>query len=153
MDKRSKSTRVRRRKKTPNIPENEKSKQLVRSATELGIEWITAFCPNGQPHYLIANHTFDGGSLFKCYNCHKHIWLPTLIRDATELEALIKYIGTQRGYCKFLDKHQAAKVMVAKLQDLWYARRQMTNKDEFRELVISVMNEKEYDKKEVTDGL
>ena len=43
--------------------------------------------------------------------------------------------------------------MVAKLQDLWYARRQMTNKDEFRELVISVMNEKEYDKKEVTDGL
>lgn len=124
-----------------------------RSANELGIEWITAFCPDGQPHYLIANHTFDGGSLFKCYNCHKHIWLPTLIRDATELEALIKYIGTQRGYCKFLDKHQAAKVMVAKLQDLWYARRQMTNKDEFRELVISVMNEKEYDKKEVTDGL
>lgn len=117
-----------------------------RSASELGIEWITALCPDGQPHYLIANHTFDGGSLFKCSRCLKHIWLPTMLGGATELEQLIKHLGTQRAYCKFLDKHREAKVMVAKLQDLWYARQEIGDDGKFADLVIKIMEDKEYDR-------
>ena len=121
-----------------------------RSASELGIDWIGDICPDGQPHYLIAKHTFDGGSIFKCMQCHKHIWLPTLLSDATELEFLIKHYGAQTGYRKFLDKHQAAKVMVAKLQDLWFMRKITTDEEAFKRLVISVMKEKDYDRKEAT---
>lgn len=124
---------------------------LRRSASELGIEWIGDFCPDGQPHRLIGKHNFDGGSLLKCAYCQKHIWLPTLINDASTLDSMIDYLGPQAGYCKFLDKHQEAKVMVAKLQDLWYAKQGITDSDKFMSLVISVMEDKEYDRiKEVS---
>lgn len=42
---------------------------LRRSASELGIEWIGDYCPDGQPHFLIGIHTFDGGNLLKCRHC------------------------------------------------------------------------------------
>jgi hypothetical protein len=117
-----------------------------RSASELGIEWIGDYCPDGRPHYLVDKHTFDGGSLFKCNNCSKHVWLPTYIKDARELELLINLYGANTGYCKFLDKNRNAKIIVAKLQYLWYERRRVSNDDEFRELVLSIMEEKDYDR-------
>ena len=119
-----------------------------RSASQLGIKWIGDICPDGRPHYLVDKHTFAGGSLFKCINCLQHVWLPTYIKDATELEMLIKMYGAHTGYCKLLDKNRDAKVVVAKMQHLWDARQTMTNKEEFKRLVISVMKEKEYDRKE-----
>ena len=116
-----------------------------RSASELGVKWIGSRCPDGQPHYLIDKHTFAGGSLFKCTNCLKHVWLPTYLKDATEMEMLFKRFGAQAGYCKYLDKNRDAKVVVAKMQDLWNVRQTMTNKEEFKQLVITVMKEKDYD--------
>ena len=82
----------------------------------------------------------------------KHIWLPTVITDATILDGMIDYLGPQAGYCKFLDKHQEAKVMVAKLQDLWYAKQRITDNDKFMSLVITVMENKEYDRKKDYDN-
>lgn len=144
----SKSRRYRKNDKNrqPDTRAKGKDRTPRRSASELGIEWIGSLCPDGQPHFLVSKHTFDGGSLFKCNNCHKSIWLPTYIKDATELEFLIKYQGTQDGYCKFLDKNRSAKVVVAKLQELWYARQKITDNDEFMNLVIKVMEEKDYDR-------
>lgn len=121
---------------------------LRRSASELGIEWIGSFCPDGQPHFLIGRHSFDGGTIFNCSLCHKNIWLPTYITDAAELDQLIDVYGAQKGYCKFLDKHREAKVMMAKLQDLQRAQQDIKH-DEFVLLVIKTMEDKEYDKLEV----
>jgi len=149
MDKRSQSTRVRRRKKISDIPKNEKPKQLVRSASELRIEWIGSFCPDGQPHRLIGIHNLNGGSLLKCSNCKKHVWLPAVISDATKLDSMIDHLGNTDGYCKFLDSNQEVKVMIAKLQDLWYARQRIKDDEQFKNLVVSVMEDKEYDRKEV----
>ena len=39
-----------------------------------------------------------------------------------------------------------AKVMVAKVQHLWNVRQTMPDNEEFRQLVITVMKEKEYDR-------
>jgi len=61
---------------------------------------------------------------------------------------MIDYLGTTAGYCKFLDKHREAKVLVAKLQDLWYARQRISVNEQFLKLVISVMEDKEYDRVE-----
>lgn len=117
-----------------------------RSASELAIEWIGDFCPDGRPHFLIGTHAMDGGSLLKCKNCKKHIWLPTVINDAAKLDRLIDHLGAAAGYCKFLDSHREAKITVAKLQDLWYARQRISDNEYFRKLVISVMENKEYDR-------
>lgn len=117
-----------------------------RSASELGIEWIGDFCPDGKPHFLIGTYSLDGGSILKCKNCLKHLWLPNTITEAAILDRLIDNLGTTQGYCKYLDKHKEVKVMIAKLQDLWYAKKNVSNNKEFKKLVISVMEDKEYDR-------
>jgi len=119
-----------------------------RSATELGIEWIGDFCPDGNPHVLIDIHRLDGGGLFKCSRCKKHLWLPMVLNEAAILDSLIDMYGARAGYGKYLDKHREAKVLVAKLQDLWYARQRITDNEEFMMLVITVMEDKEYDRKD-----
>jgi len=120
-----------------------------RSASELGIEWIGSYCPDGRPHHLVGIHNLYGGSLFKCSNCSKHVWLPICIRDAAQLDSLIDSYGTTTGYRKYLDTNRDAKVLVAKLQDLWYLRQQTDSDDkEFAGVVVKIMEDKEYDKKE-----
>jgi len=123
-----------------------------RSAKELGIEWIGSYCQDSSPHYLIGIHKLDGGSLFKCKYCKRHIWLPYLIEDASKFGASIDYLGAEDAYHKLLDQHPEARMLVAKLQDLWYARQRITDMDEFMMLVISVMEDKEYDRRENSEG-
>lgn len=115
-----------------------------RSASELGIKWIGDFCQDHQPHYLIATHRVSVGELFKCQNCHQHIWLPTGYDNARELDKLIDVIGPQQGYCKFLDKHQAAKVIVSKLQSIWKVKQENPSNGEFLAKVLEIMGDKEY---------
>lgn len=117
-----------------------------RSASELGIEWIGSFCPDGQPHFLIGRNNFGGGIILICTNCKKSIWLPILINEAAILDNMIDRLGATQGYCKYLDKNRDAKMLVAKLQDLWRAKQRMENKEDFVKLVISVMEDKEYDR-------
>lgn len=117
-----------------------------RSATELGIEWIGDLCPDKQPHHLIATHHLYEGSLFKCTKCYKHIWLPIGYGDARKLDIMIGSLGAQNGYCKYLDKHRPAKIMVAKLQDLWRAKQAHPNNGEFLLQVLDIMGDREYDR-------
>ena len=130
----------------PNRGAEGEDRTLRRSASELGIEWVGSYCPDEQPHYFIASFNLDGGNFFKCKRCLKYIWLPASITEATILGRLIDHIGTTNGYHKYLDKHQGVKVMVAKLQDLWYARQKISDDEEFVKLVTSVMEDKEYDR-------
>lgn len=117
-----------------------------RSASELAIEWIGSYCPDGQPHFLIGKHNFDGGVILNCRGCGKNLWLPTNPSDAAKLDILIDRYGVTGGYRAYLDKHREAKCLVAKLQDLWYAEQRMEDNGEFMKLVISVMEDKEYDR-------
>lgn len=119
-----------------------------RSAKELGVEWIGGLCPNGEPHYLIASFRLDGGSIFRCKRCSKHTWLPSDLENARKFSLLIGRYGVRKGYCEMLDEHRPAKVMVAKLQDLWKAKRYMVDKKQFLDLVVAIMSDREYDKKE-----
>ena len=117
-----------------------------RSSAELGIEWIGSSCPDGQPHFLVDRNNFGGGIILICRNCKKSIWLPTIINEAARLDRMIDRLGTTQGYCKYLDTNRDAKMLVAKLQDLWRAKQRMENNEDFVKLVISVMEDKEYDR-------
>ncbi len=125
------------------------TKLAVKNAKELGIEWIGSYCPDGKPHVLIGTHDLYGGSLFKCNNCKKHVWLPIYIKDAAKLDSLIDYFGATAGYCKYLDSNRDAKMLVAKLQDLWNMRSESKMSNiEFARIVVRVMEDKEYDRKD-----
>lgn len=118
-----------------------------RTASELGIEWIGDYCPDNKPHNLICIYELHGGSLFRCSNCRKYIWLPTFIKDAAKLDSLIDSYGTTTGYCKYLDTNRSAKMLVAKLQDLWYARAKIKDDRKFTKLVVRTMEDSEYDRR------
>ncbi len=120
------------------------------SAQELGIVWIGSYCPDGSPHYLIEYSKTSFGSLFKCVYCHKVKWLPTQMSDAFKLDAMMRKYGQQEGYCHFLNFHRDAKVMVAKFQELERIKNVVDNEIEFARIADKVLNEKEYDRKEVT---
>ena len=117
-----------------------------RSAEELGIEWIGSFCPDNRPHYLIGRHTQSIGTIFICTNCKKSIWLPFIMSEAAKLSGLFGYIGVTKGYRKFLDRYPDARMLLAKMQNLWYARQTITDDKQFEKLVIATMEDKEYDK-------
>jgi len=119
-----------------------------RSASELGIEWIGSFCPDGQPHFLIGTHIFNAGSILKCRGCLKQVWLPIAITEAATLGELIGRFGTTGGYCRYLDKFPEVRMLMAKLQDLWYARQKISDDKQFMRLVTSTMEDKGYDRKE-----
>jgi len=148
--KRAKSKRHKRNDKDRKSNRRLKRKNSAarRSAKELGIVWIGSFCPDGHPHYLVGKHNLDGGSLFKCKYCHKYVWLPSLINEAAKLGEAVTRYGAQAGYCVYLDEHQAAKVMIAKLQEIWHARQEVTDDGEMLELVTKIMEDKEYDRKD-----
>jgi len=129
-----------------------KDKTIGRSSAELGIEWVGSYCPDGSPHFFISNRNIYEGSLFKCQKCSKHKWLPMQFNEAVVLESLMNRHGTATGYCKYLDEHREAKILVSKLQDLWYARKRISNDKDFLKLVVSIMEDKEYDK-EATNAI
>ena len=120
-----------------------------RSASELGVEWIGSYCPDGQPHFLIGSRASDGWSMFRCRGCTKHLLLPASLRDAVELEHIMKRYGATAGYCKYLDRYRNAKVLIAKMQDLWRAKQHSTDSVQLVGLIVKVMEDKEYDRKEV----
>lgn len=118
----------------------------VKSANALGIEWIGDYCQDGSPHFIVNIFNYSKGTVFKCINCLRHVWLPIWIQDAAILDSLIDKYGAQAGYLIFLDKNREAKVMMAKLQDLEKARHSATDDREFMKLVVSVMEAKDYDR-------
>jgi len=126
-----------------------KDKALGRSASELGIEWNGSYCPDGHPHFFVDVSKVYEGALFKCGQCQQHKWLPVTTDGARALSLLMGKYGTAGGYRVYLDSNRPAKVLMAKLQDLWYARQRITDDGQFTALVIAVMADKEYDKKEV----
>lgn len=120
-----------------------------RCASELGVEWIGSYCPDGQPHFLIGSRASDGWSMFRCRECGKHLLLPADLRNAVELEHIMKRYGATAGYCKYLDRYRNAKVLIAKMQDLWRAKQQIDDNVQLIGLIVKVMEDKEYDRKEV----
>ncbi|GAH16876.1 unnamed protein product [marine sediment metagenome] len=112
----------------------------------MGIEWIGSYCPDGQPHFFVGRNNFGGGAILICTKCKKSIWLPIVINEAARLDSMIDRSGTTQGYCKYLDMNRDAKMLVAKLQDLWRAKQRMGNNEDFVKLVITVMEDKEYDR-------
>ena len=121
-------------------------KPARRSSEQLGIQWIGSYCPDKQPHFLISRHVYSIGNIFICRNCKKSIWLPFIVNEAAKLDGLIGYLGPTKGYHKILDKFPDVRMMVAKMQDLWYARQKITDDEQFERLVIATMEDKEYDR-------
>lgn len=118
------------------------------SASELGIEWPGSYCPDGKPHTFVESYQLDGGALFRCSGCKRHKWLPYSFEAARDFDNLVDSLKVNKAYHKLLDSNRTAKVMIAKLQYLWYARQDISDDRIFTKLIISVMNEKEYDRKE-----
>lgn len=117
-----------------------------RSASELGVEWIGSYCPDGQPHQLYGRRILPGWCAYRCGNCKKQILLPVDMREAKEFDGLVDRYGAEKAYLKFLDKHREAKVMTAKLQDLWKARQVITDDEEFVRMIVTIMEDREYDR-------
>lgn len=115
-----------------------------RSAEELGIDWLTDSCQDHQPHYLVDSHKIYNGSLFKCTNCEQFLWLPTNFEDARKLDILMDLHGTRKGYLHYLDTNRPVKIILAKLQELWRAKKQNPNSGEFVLKVIEVMGDHNY---------
>lgn len=119
---------------------------IRRSASELEVEWIGSYCPDGEPHFLIGSRASNGWSMFRCRKCAKHVLLPAEMRDAVDLEHMINRYGATAGYCKYLDRYRSAKVLIAKMQDLWRAKQHITDSVQLVRLIVSVMEDKEYDR-------
>lgn len=120
-----------------------KQRIQIRSASELGIEWIGSLCPDGRPHYFIGVHTVGIGSLLKCSNCYKHVWIPFIMKDAAEFDVLVNRFGANTAYQKMLDKYPEQKILVGKLQKLWYMRQEV-GKNLPVDKVLEVMGDKDY---------
>ena len=125
-----------------------------RNAQELGIIYPDSYCDDAKlvPHYWIENGKVDRGSLFQCRICRRYLWLPTFHIDADKLGKLMKKHGYTEGYCQYLNRHRPAKLLMAKLQDLRRLEIEITDKMEFARLTDKILSDKEYDRKEVSDG-
>ena len=110
------------------------------SAKELGIEWPGSYCPSGEPHHLVEVERHGTGSLFRCIKCLKHKWLPFDYADLLVVSRLVHQYGLEDGYRAYLDKHSYAKMLIAKLQYLWYARQASTDNLEFARLADRVLS-------------
>lgn len=122
--------------------------KLRRTAQVLGIVYPGSHCDEllTKPHRWMEVDKIHGGSLFRCSKCKRHMWLPATLRDAERLSDLIwKYGGTE-GYCRYLNRHRGAKVLMAKIQDLERLSRKKIGKAKFAKMVVEVMNDKEYDR-------
>ncbi len=124
-----------------------------RSAQELGVVFPGSYCDEAElnPHYWIEDDRQCRGSLYQCKLCHRHLWLPSTYHDAVMLMKYIDKYGVQEGYCRYLNRHRSAKMLVAKLQDLRKLEVDVSNKREFAKLADKILSDKEYDRR-ITNG-
>ena len=125
-------------------------KPVRRSAQELGIVHPGSYCDKSEAvsHYWIENEKIAEGSLFRCKLCHDYIWLPFNLKDSEQLGNLIRQYGRDEGYCRFLNKHRPAKVLMAKLQNLRRLEEDVVDKREFAKMTDKILRDKNYDRKE-----
>ena len=129
-------------------------KSARRSAQELGIVYPGSYCDDAEvvPHYWVGDSIVGKGSLFQCRLCRRYLWLPLSTFDAMNLSTLLRKYGISEGYCRYLNRHRPAKLIMAKLQDLRRLEMEITDKREFARLTDKILSDKEYDGKEVTNG-
>lgn len=126
--------------------------ELRRSAQDLGVTYPGSFCRDGStriiPHHWLEVEKVHRGSLLRCRNCRKHIWLPTGHNDSERLGINIKKYGETEGYCRFLNtpKKRAAKVLIAKIQQLERLTEEMSDKAEVARAALRILGQKDYDK-------
>ncbi len=127
-------------------------KPARRSAKELGITFPGSYCDvvEAVPHYWTEVDIVNSGSLLQCRFCHKHLWLPMHFPDSGQLGGLIKLYGKDKGYCLYLDRHRAAKMLIAKLQDLRRLEEEVTDKRKFARMADRILSDREYDRKETS---
>lgn len=149
----SKSTRCRRDNKDrePNRGDEGEHSPVRRSAQDLGIKHPGTYCDEyGEvPHYWIQTDIVARGTMFQCKLCHKHLWLPLDYLSGHRLGTLMKQYGKDEGYCRYLNKHREAKILMAKMQDLRILEVTSTNIREFARLSDKIMSDNDYDRKEV----
>jgi len=116
-----------------------------RSAQELGITWLDAYCEESptKGHLLVGRTRVDGGTVYKCSVCHRVKWMPDDIEECIRLGNSMKIYGEDGGYQRVLDKHPAAKRLMAKIQDIYYLRKALTP-EQFPIAVAAVIMDKEY---------
>lgn len=121
-----------------------------RSASELEIKHPGSYCDDNQlhPHYWYEADQIDGGILFRCIYCHDYLWLPLTTSGVERLHYLISKYGKDEGYCRYLDYHRQAKLVVAKMQHLRELSKDMTDHREFARLASEILDDKEYDRYE-----
>lgn len=120
-----------------------------RSAQELGVVFPGSFCGEAEtiPHHWMEAEKVYGGVLFRCRKCLDYLWLPLGWHDAEQLSKLIKIFGIAEGYCRYLNRHRSAKMLMAKMQDLRRLAKDITNKREFAKLTDKILSDKDYDRK------
>ena len=120
----------------------------------MGVTFPGSYCDDANitPHYWIEVDRIKFGSLFQCRFCRRHLWLPTFHLDAEQLSVYMRKFGKEEGYYRYLNRHRAAKLLMAKLQDLRRLEMEITDKREFARLADKVLSNSEYDRKEVTSG-
>ena len=129
-------------------------KQIRRSAQELGITYPGSYCDDAEtvPHYWVEVSKIDIGSLFQCRFCYRYLWLPLTTFDADNLGKLMNKFGHTEGYCRYLNRHRQAKLLIAKLHDLRRLETEIVDKMEFARIVDKILSDKEYDKKEASNA-
>jgi len=60
--------------------------------------------------------------------------------------------GSTEGYCRFLNHHRPAKMLVAKMQKLERLADGYTNKREFAKMADDILSDRDYDRKEAPSG-
>lgn len=128
-------------------------KSIRRSARVMGIVFPGAYCDEAKtvPHYWFEIDAVDKGSLLQCRFCRRYLWLPMYHLDAGKLSGLIRRYGKNEGYCRYLDRHRPAKLLIAKLQDLRRLEMETADKREFARLTDKILSDREYDRKEVKE--
>jgi len=150
----SSSKKERRRRDNKNRKSNRgdegEDKPVGRSSQELGIVYPGAYCDESEtfPHHWVEKERVAKGSLFQCKFCHIHLWLPQGLTDVEMLATLINKHGKDEGYCRFLNRRRAAKILVAKMQDLERLENKITDKVEFARIADKILSDKDYDRKE-----
>lgn len=127
---------------------------IGRSAQKLGVVHPSNYCDELEtvPHYWSEVEQIEKGVLFQCKFCHDYLWLPSGWTDVDRLTALIKQYGKNEGYCRFLNRHRPAKMLIAKLQDLRRLEAETTDKREFAKMTDKILSDKEYDRPRRYDG-
>ncbi len=126
-----------------------------RSAQGLGITYPGSYCDDAEliPHYWYEVDKSYGGSLMQCRFCRRHLWLPLAFTEAVVMMKYTHKYGMVEGYCRYLNRHRPAKMLMAKMQDLRKLEVEVSNKREFARLADKILSDKEYDRiKEATNG-